>query len=222
MSRYLFPRWTNQLPTLIALGAGLFGILAVSGFWYYGTEKFWNVGYQPAQPVEYSHKLHAGDLGMDCRYCHYTVERSSFAAVPPTQVCMNCHSKVRTDSQLLLPVRESWASGLPIPWVKVHNLPDYVYFDHSAHLNGGVGCSTCHGRVDQAPRITQEKPLTMGWCLECHRDPTSHIRPAGVSPTDMTWSPTAESIATAKGLLEWQGDNRPALNPPTHCSACHR
>ena len=172
MERVLFPRWSNRVVTWIVFaGLGPLATAVVIAFWYYGTNKHLEVGYQPVQPVEYSHKLHAGDLGLDCRYCHYTVERASFAAVPPTQVCMNCHSKVRADSPKLLPVRESFAFDKPIAWVRVHKLPEYVYFNHGAHLAAGVGCSTCHGRVDQMVRVIQREPLSMGWCLDCHRAP---------------------------------------------------
>jgi hypothetical protein len=175
------------------------------------------VGYQPTQPVDYSHKLHAGELGMDCRYCHSTVERSAFAAVPPTQTCMNCHARVKTDSVKLLPVRESWANDTPIKWVRVHNLPDYVYFDHSAHLAAGVGCSTCHGRVDQMPKVTQMQPLTMGWCLECHRDPGPNLRKPD-EVTKMDWVASAEQAANHEG----KAVNGRKVAPPTHCSGCHR
>src|SRR5262245_22394511 len=150
MPRYRFPRWSNKvLPMALLFGVAPGAATVVGGFWYYVTNKHIEVGYEPVQPIEYSHKLHAGDLGIDCRYCHSTVERSGFAQVPPTETCMNCHAKVRTDSVRLLGVRESYATDQPIPWIKVHNLPDYVYFDHSAHLNAGVGCASCHGRVDQ-------------------------------------------------------------------------
>jgi len=194
---------------------GIVGGLATvsAAFGYYGTNKHLEVGYEPKQPVEFSHKLHAGDMGMDCRYCHSTVERSSFAAVPPTQTCMNCHAKVRTDSVRLLPVRESFETNQPIKWIRVHNLPDYVYFDHSAHLAANVGCSSCHGRIDQMQRVQQEKPLSMGWCLECHRNPAPNLRNPG-EITKMDWQP-------------YEGATQPAsmkrkVAPPTHCSGCHR
>src|SRR5690606_21007340 len=131
MSRFLFPRWANKvLPLGVVFGLGPLGTAVVAGFWYYGTQKHFEVGYRPVQPVAFSHKLHAGDMGMDCRYCHSTVERSGHAAVPPTQTCMNCHTKVRPESPKLAAVRESWEQDVPVEWVKVHNLPDYVYFDH--------------------------------------------------------------------------------------------
>jgi hypothetical protein len=216
VNRYLFPKWSNKVMPFIAGGLVLLVSSVAGAFWYYGTNKHLEVGYQPVQPVEFSHKLHAGDLGMDCRYCHSTVERAAFAAVPPTQVCMNCHSKIKTDSPRLLPVQESAANNQPIRWVRVHNLPDYVYFDHSAHLAAGVGCSSCHGRVDQMPRVTQKQPLTMGWCLECHRNPGPSLRPS-TEITNMSWQspPLAENAqaVTATGRL---------ANPPKHCSGCHR
>jgi hypothetical protein len=214
MPRYLFPRWTNRapllaLPALVCLAAGIVGAL-----WYWGTDKFWRVGYAPIQPIPFSHKLHAGDLGLDCRYCHSSVERSTFAAVPPTQTCMNCHAKVKTDSPLLAELRHSAASDAPIAWLRVHDLPDHAYFDHAAHLTAGVGCSSCHGRVDQMVRVTQKLPLTMGWCLSCHRDPAPHLR-AAEELTQMDWQPrlAAREARTPNGRL---------ARPPVHCSGCHR
>jgi hypothetical protein len=216
MARYLFPRWANRAPTWIVLYAlGPLLTLVVLGAWYYGTNKHLEVGYQPVQPVDYSHKLHAGDLGLDCRYCHYTVERASFAAVPPTQVCMNCHSKVRADSPKLLPVRESFAFDKPIAWVRVHKLPEYVYFNHGAHLAAGVGCSTCHGRVDQMVRVIQREPLSMGWCLDCHREPARYLRKAE-DLTRMAWQPPEASPGKAVAPTGRE------VKPPVHCSGCHR
>jgi hypothetical protein len=217
MDRFIFPRWSNKvLPIVFFFGIGPGVTAAVAGMWYYGTNKHVEVGFQPKQPVDYSHKLHAGDLGMDCRYCHYAAERSSFAAVPPTETCMNCHWTVRPDSLKLLPVRESYANDTPIPWVRVHNLPDYVYFDHSAHLAAGVGYVSCHGRVDQMEVVAQVEPLSMGWCLDCHRDPAPSVRdPADV--TAMKFEPDLQKsgqVAVAK--------NGRTLQPPTHCSGCHR
>jgi hypothetical protein len=207
-----------------AVVALLGGAAAIGGLWYYAPNKYFEVGYTPVQPVEYSHKLHAGDMGMDCRYCHYTAERSGFAAVPPTQVCMNCHTKVKTDSPLLEPVRESLKTDMPVPWVKVHNLPDYVYFNHSAHLNAGVGCSTCHGRVDQMLRVTQEAPLSMGWCLECHRDPGPALR-KHEDITNMAWKapePGTPEFAAAQANPVTKDEASRKVNPPVHCSGCHR
>ncbi|MDX1439373.1 MAG: cytochrome c3 family protein, partial [Rubricoccaceae bacterium] len=172
----LFPRKANALPglsLLLVLGGGLVVTLAI---WYWFSPRFTDVGYQPEQPVPYSHALHAGQLGMDCRYCHNLVETSEHANVPSTQTCMNCHSQIRTESLKLLPVRESWATGNPIPWVNVHFLPDYVQFSHAVHINVGVGCESCHGRVDQMEVVSLEEPLSMGWCLDCHRNPAEELR----------------------------------------------
>ncbi len=219
MARFLFPRWSNKVvPLALALVVLPLGTATAAGIWYYGTNKHFEVGYTPVQPVPYSHKQHAGDMGMDCRYCHSTVEKSGFAAVPPTQTCMNCHSKVRTDSQKLLPVRESWATDQPIPWVKVHNLPDFVYFNHSAHLNAGVGCESCHGRVDQMIQVTQVQPLSMGWCLDCHRNPAPNLR----DPRDITKMgllPQGDAVATGTGVAVVNGRT---VKPPVNCSGCHR
>jgi hypothetical protein len=159
---------------------------------------------------------------MDCRYCHVGVEKSATAMVPPTATCMNCHNLILTQSEKLLPVRESWTNGTPIEWVKVHKIPDYAYFNHSIHINRGVGCESCHGNVAQMDVVEQKQPLSMGWCLECHRDPTPHVRPKGVAVTNMDWVADEQSIAAARQRLEWMGDAPPELNPPTHCSACHR
>ena len=215
MARFLFPRWANLMPAAIFFGVlGPFATAVAGGLWYYGTDKFLSVGYTPNQPVDYSHKLHAGDLGMDCRYCHNTVEEGAHAAVPPVATCMNCHSKVKQDSTKLLPLREAWASGKPLPWVRIHNLPDYVYFDHSAHLSAGVGCTSCHGQVDQMVKVSQVEPLTMGWCLECHRDPAPHLRPQG-EITNMAWK-------LREDATEAITDTGRVVSPPLHCSGCHR
>lgn len=222
MARFLFPRWANVMPTVLFFGVlGPAATAIGAGIWYYGTDKFLSVGYTPKQPVDYSHKLHAGDLGIDCRYCHNTVEVGGPAAVPPVQTCMNCHAKVRTDSVKLLPVREAWASGRAIPWVRVHNLPDYAYFNHSVHVAAGVGCASCHGRVDQMVKVGQQEPLTMGWCLECHRDPVPHLRPLD-QVTNMGWTAkTGPRFDPVKdGVVTNEAGRR--LSPPLHCSGCHR
>jgi hypothetical protein len=218
MSRFLFPKWANKVvPMGILFGLGPLGTAVVAGFWYYGTDKNFSVGYQPTQPVPYSHKLHAGDMGMDCRYCHWSVEKGAFAAVPPAQTCMNCHSKVKTASPALEPIRQSYASGKPVEWIQIHNLPDFVYFDHSAHLNAGVGCESCHGRIDQMVKVAQEKPLTMGWCLDCHRDPSANLR----DPKDVTkMGMLEESEKTGTPMPRPAGIRKPI--PPTNCSGCHR
>ncbi len=218
MSRFFFPKWANKAPPIgVLFGLGPFGTAVAGGLWYYGTDKHLSVGYAPKQPVPFSHKLHAGDVGMDCRYCHSTVEKAAFAAVPPTQTCMNCHTAIRATSEKLEPVRKSYVEDKPIEWVKVHNLPDYAYFDHSAHLNAGVGCESCHGRIDQMVVVEQKEPLTMGWCLECHRDPSQHLR----DPKDVTKMGLLEESKKTGTPMSRPAD-APKPIPPQHCSGCHR
>src|SRR5213078_2883405 len=129
------------------------------------------------QPVQFSHKHHVGDDGIDCRYCHTSVETSAYAGIPPTTTCMNCHKQIWADSPYLEPVRESWRTGKPIKWTRVHDLPDFAYFNHSIHINKGVGCTTCHGQVDRMPLMWQEQSLQMEWCIDCHRHPEQYVRP---------------------------------------------
>lgn len=134
-------------------------------------------GQRPDQPIPFSHKHHVQGLGLQCQYCHTTVEKSEYAGIPPTRTCMNCHAQIWTDAQLLEPVRDSWYTGRSIPWIKVHDLPDFVYFNHSIHVNKGIGCETCHGPVDQMPLMYEQNTLQMEWCLDCHRDPAKNLRP---------------------------------------------
>ena len=184
--------------------------------YYTGSPETTDVGYAPEQPVPFSHRLHAGELGMDCRYCHNTVERAAHAAVPPTATCMNCHAMIATDSEKLALVRESAATGSPIPWVRVHDLPDYVYFDHSIHLAKGISCVSCHGRVDTMDVVTQVETLSMSWCLECHRNPEPHLRPLD-KITELGWVP--DEARDVMGVrLRKQYD----VNSSTDCSTCHR
>ena len=166
------------------------------------------------QPVPFSHAHHVGGLGLDCRYCHNTVERSPHAAVPPTQTCMNCHSQVKTDSPRLGMVRASFETGEAIPWVKVHILPDYVYFDHRPHLAAGVGCASCHGRIDNMVVVEQHAPLSMGWCLDCHRNPDPNYRPID-QITNMYWDESPEK-ATYDFTKDPERTRLPS--PPVHCS----
>jgi hypothetical protein len=207
----LFPKSTNWLPLISAVAAvvGLAG--TVAGFWYYGSPSHLQVGYQPDQPVPYSHKLHAGSMGMDCRYCHANVEVAAHAQIPSTQTCMGCHALVKAGSARLAPVRASWESDTPLEWVRVHRLPDHTYFDHSAHLAVGVGCTTCHGRVDQMETVRLDQPIAMQWCLDCHRNAQASLRPRD-QVTNMAWT---KDDAPA-------GWTPPAVSPPTHCSGCHR
>jgi hypothetical protein len=212
----IFPKWTNKLPLVIGVGGVVLAIVLVWGVWYYFSPKYTDVGYRPVQPVPYSHKLHAGDLGIDCRYCHTTVEVSAWANVPPTQTCMNCHKLILPESQKLLPVRESYATGKPIEWIRVHHIPDFAYFNHSAHLRAGVGCASCHGNVAQMEVVQQVQPLSMGWCLDCHRKPDMHLRPHD-QLTNMEWTPPEDQMSFAKRIKE-----ELQIKPPVDCSGCHR
>jgi hypothetical protein len=200
-SQYVFPKTANlvlPLLVLLVIGAGMY-VPTVVGLG--ASPENTDVGYQPAQPVPYSHAMHVGQLGLDCRYCHTTVDQAAFAAIPPTQSCMNCHTNVRADSPKLAAVRESFATGKSIEWVKVHDLPDYAYFNHSAHVNKGVSCVDCHGRVDHMGEegVYQAKNLSMGWCLDCHRNPETVLRPKD-QVTNLGWTP--DQLVEAKAGSE--------------------
>jgi hypothetical protein len=214
----LFPKSFNWLPLKIGFCVGVLGAFTVAGVWYYFTPKYTRVGYQPTQPVEFPHDLHATQLGMDCRYCHSFVEVSSHSNVPTTQTCMNCHSQVAKESAKLEPVRRSWTTGVPIKWVKVHRAPDYVYFNHSVHVNRGISCASCHGQVNHMPVVFHDQSQSMGWCLECHRTPENNIRPKE-HVFDLDWKPAEGQDQKELGrklVAEWN------VNPPTNCSGCHR
>jgi hypothetical protein len=209
----IFPRSLNYLPLIAALAVISGGAGVTFAIWYYGSPWNTQVGYAPVQPVPYSHKLHAGELGIDCRYCHANIERSGEAMIPPTQTCMGCHAVIKQDSNKLEPVRTSWESNKPVEWVRIHKLPEHVYFDHSVHLAVGVGCTSCHGRVDQMEVVRQDQPLSMSWCLDCHRDPGKALRPKD-QITNMAWTPSADQAELAARAEQ--------VNPPQHCSGCHR
>lgn len=170
------------------------------------------------QPVPFSHKHHAGDLGLDCRYCHTGVESSAVAGLPPTETCMTCHSQIWTNAAMLAPVRLSLAENKPLRWNAVNTLPDYVYFDHSVHIAAGVGCSTCHGDVDKMPLMMKAKPLTMEWCLNCHREPERYLRPRN-QIFNMNWAPPPNQLAIGRKLLAKRKIEKTHL---TNCSVCHR
>lgn len=212
-SPLIFPKWVDSLRPVILLVLGVAPLYIFGLVYYGGSPRTTDVGYMPKQPVPYSHALHAGKLGIDCRYCHTTVEHEAFAAVPPTQTCMNCHTNILPDSPKLLRVRESYGSGLPVEWVKIHDLPDYAYFNHSAHVRRGVGCVSCHGRVDKMEEVWQDQKLTMGWCLDCHRNPEPNLRPLD-KITDMAYVPGPGEGARIREELN--------LNPSEDCSTCHR
>jgi hypothetical protein len=168
------------------------------------------------QPVAFSHEHHVGGLGIDCRYCHSNVEYSAFATIPPTKLCMNCHSQLWAVSPELEPVRESYRTGRSIAWTRVHDLPEYVYFNHSIHVAKGVGCSTCHGRVDRMPLMWQAQPLTMEWCLDCHRHPEKYLRPRD-KVFAMAYAPPPDQLALGKQLIAQYH-----VKSLTSCSTCHR
>ena len=216
--KFVFPRWANYLlPLIVVAGVGGGAITpAIVGLGF--SAETLNVGYAPEQPVPYSHKLHAGLLGFDCRYCHHTVEDSPHASIPATETCINCHAanRVHGESPKLKVVRDSFATGDPIPWVKVHLLPDYVYFDHSIHVAKGVSCFTCHGQVDEMPLMYQAKSLQMEWCLDCHRQPEPHLRPQEFI-TKLDWEPDENPHELGARIREELN-----INPSTNCSTCHR
>lgn len=216
---YVFPKWTNLiLPMLIvtSLVAPLYVVMLVA---YGFSPKTTDVGYQPEQPVHYSHKLHAGDLGIDCRYCHNTVEYAAKAAIPPTQTCMNCHTQIHKDSAKLVALVESYNTGKPVMWKRVHDLPDYAYFNHAAHVTRGVSCVSCHGRVDRMEVVTQMEPLSMGWCLECHRNPEVHLRdPSTVTDLGWVFAGTADEEQQYRSF--WKELHQ--IEPSQDCSTCHR
>lgn len=215
-SHFVFPKWLDALrPPLTIVGA-IAPLYIIAMFAWGASPTTINVGYMPDQPVPYSHQIHVGKLGIDCLYCHNTVTESGHAAIPPTQTCMNCHQGISVkDSKNLAPVKESAASGMPIEWVRVHDLPDYVYFDHSAHVRRGVGCVSCHGRIDQMEKVYQAEPLSMSWCLECHRNPEQHLRPLD-QITNMTYQAEDQEAEGAR-LRELNN-----IHPSTNCSTCHR
>ncbi len=193
----VFHRSSNALArftlvgALLLAGGGLTTLLTVGNRSAFVTQQTMF----KEQPVQFSHQHHVGGIGIDCRYCHTSVETSANAGIPPTKTCMNCHSQIWLNSQYLEPVREAFKSETPLKWTKIHDLPDFVYFNHSIHVNKGVGCSTCHGRVDRMPLMWQYASLQMEWCLECHRNPEKFIRPKD-KIYEMEWPPIARTETT--------------------------
>jgi hypothetical protein len=214
---YIFPKWSNLLlpvSILVAMTAPLYITIMVA---YGNSPKTTDTGYMPTQPIPFSHYLHAGELGMDCRYCHNTVEKAAHAAIPPTQTCMNCHYQIHKTSEKLVPLWESYENGTSIPWERIHDLPDYAYFNHAAHVNRGVGCASCHGRIDRMEVVYQQETLSMGWCLECHRNPQKHIRPLD-QITNMAFDPLdALTRDERQNLIDIH-----RIAPSEDCSTCHR
>lgn len=216
----IFHRSTNYLAK-----ASLFGALLLVGFIVYLLLEVNRSDYVTGaftakeQPVQFSHKHHVGDAGIDCRYCHTAVEKSSSAGIPPSQTCMNCHSQLWAESPYLEPVRASFKDNKPIRWTRVHDLPDFVYFNHSVHVNKGVGCESCHGRVDRMPLMMQVSSLNMEWCLDCHRNPEKNLRPLSEIYT-MGYKPTGDQEEQGKQLAKLY--NIKSTELLTSCSTCHR
>ena len=226
----VFPRWFDTVARAGIVGAVLAvpaAAVALAGFYRSDYVTAEHIPYR--QPVPFSHEHHVARLGIDCRYCHTTAEDSAFAGMPPTETCMNCHQQIWVGANLLGPVRDSYQSGRPLVWERVHNLPQYVYFHHGVHVSKGVGCAECHGRVDRMPLTWQEKPLTMGWCLDCHRDPAPHLRPRA-EVFNMTWAPPAgRDPITGQPAGSGELGRRLAAEyhvrdarTLTSCSTCHR
>jgi len=208
----IFPKWANQLGPKLLIGGGLIGTLVTAGVTYYFTPKYTRVGYQPIQPVPFSHKIHSSQLGIDCRYCHNAVEKSWFSNIPAASTCMNCHSLILKDDPRLQLVRDSYQSGTPIPWVQIHRVPDYVYFNHSVHVNRGVSCVSCHGQINEMEEVYHAKSLSMAFCLDCHRKPEDNIRPLEFV-TQLDWKGKVDG----KQLVhDWK------VQPGESCSVCHR
>jgi hypothetical protein len=219
----IFHHSTNTLAKLSIFGA-VFILLAAMWVLAEINRSSYNTGQyiEREQPVQFSHKHHVGDDGIDCRYCHTSVETSNSAGMPSTQTCMNCHTQIWADSPYLEPIRQSYKSGVPIEWTRVHDLPDYVYFNHSIHVAKGVGCSSCHGQVDNMPLVYQAAPLQMEWCLACHREPERFVRPKD-KVFDMKWRVENKSNEELAEGRQWVKDyDVKDSRIITSCSTCHR
>ncbi|MGD2074956.1 MAG: cytochrome c3 family protein [Gammaproteobacteria bacterium] len=213
----IFQRGTDLVVRLAALGVLMVLVTGVL-VWHGSLASQARLRQPVEQPVPFSHKHHVGEVGLDCRYCHTSVENSSFAGIPPTHTCMTCHSRLFTGAAMLKPVRDSLSRDRPLHWKAVHDLPDFVYFDHSVHVRQGVGCVTCHGRVDHMPLTYRTQPLTMRWCLDCHRNPERYLRPRE-HVFDMDWQPSGDQLALGRRLLDTYHIRTERL---TDCSVCHR
>jgi hypothetical protein len=216
----VFHRSTNTIARV-----SIFGAIFFLGFfgWVFSTllRSSYATGQRVIrkQPVPFSHDHHVAGLGIDCRYCHTSVEKSGFAGMPPTETCMNCHKQIWTNADLLEPVRASYRENVPIQWDRVHDLPDFVYFNHSVHVAKGIGCVTCHGQVDRMPLMYQESSLQMEWCLECHRDPGKYVRPRD-QVFNLNWQPPSDpkqAQALRASLVKEYN-----VQSLTSCSTCHR
>jgi hypothetical protein len=217
MQRPLFPPWSDTIFRL-CLTLAVIGVLAIpiSMMLWVRTPYVTKQDDPVDQPLQFDHRHHVRDDGIDCMYCHYESTRSKFAAAPPTSVCMNCHSQVWQESARLSMVRESWFEDRPIYWQRVHQLPGFVYFDHSAHVTHGVGCVECHGRVDLMGQVYPTMPLTMQWCLDCHGNPDAYLRPPS-EITNMEWQPDRPRREIGAEIRQ-----QLHINPPVSCTGCHR
>jgi hypothetical protein len=216
----LFPRSANALARMSLAGA--LSLAAVGGWTIFTLMRSSWVTKQMEfveQPVQFSHAHHVGGVGLDCRYCHTSVEKSAFAGIPPTKTCMNCHSQIWTNAPILEPVRASFRNDTPLMWIRVNDLPDFVYFNHQIHVRQGVGCVTCHGQVDQMPLMYQAQSLLMEWCLDCHRAPEKYIRPRE-AVFDPTYRPPSNQLELGLKLKKEYGIAGP--EHMTTCSVCHR
>ncbi len=217
--RPLFPRWTNTAARLTALVLLATPALAVGALMLWVRSPFVTGQHIPReQPLQFDHRHHVGDDGIDCRYCHTSVETSASAGLPPVSTCMACHAQIWNQSPKLEPVRQAYFSGQTLQWNRVHDLPSFVYFNHAAHVRKGVGCAVCHGRVDQMAEVYQAEPLTMRWCLDCHRDPGPRLRPPS-EVTRMDWTPPEGEPAAqlAQRLVHEQ-----QVQARDNCTTCHR
>jgi len=215
----IFQKSANSLWRLSLVGLAIFAGAAGYAAWEINRGGLnTGQGVTVEQPVPFSHDHHVSGLGIDCRYCHTAVEKSSSAGIPPTATCYNCHKLIWNDAPMLAPVRESFRTGQPIAWNKVHDLPDFVYFDHSIHVAKGVGCASCHGRIDRMKLVYQAQSLQMSWCLECHRNPEKNLRPKS-EIFNMAWEAKDQNALGAELRKEYGLRTTFAL---TNCSTCHR
>lgn len=225
---------------LVIGGTVVTGLTAAT--WYYVTPKYTRVGYEPIQPVPFQHSVHVEQLGMDCRYCHSFVDQAAHSNLPNTQTCMACHTQVQKDNPKLEPIRASWKTGQPVEWVQIHRSPDYVYYNHAAHVNRGISCHSCHGQVNEMEIVRHDKPHSMAWCLDCHRKPENHLRPED-QIFNLNWKPEdvkpAEFVAKYGQPKEAKEDfsqkqkltqqeigqtlkERWNIQPTLNCQGCHR
>jgi hypothetical protein len=216
----LFHRNTNIYSRLsIVAGVAFVGFLGWVVTMLYLSGYHTGQGDYVSQPIQFSHAHHVGGVGIDCRYCHSSVEDSAFAGIPPTKTCMNCHSQIWNNAPILEPVRASFRDDTPLSWTRVHDLPDFVYFNHGIHVNKGVGCATCHGQVDEMPLVYQNATLMMNWCLDCHRNPEKFVRPRD-QVFNMNWVPPADDPGLGARLVQEYKIGK--VEQLTSCSTCHR